>query len=156
MSLTHPDTEMLFFVFQISPASFGQDSTTRGEIFSRDCLGRATWVKIITRNKTPANRRKSPSMPRWSIRNGFNFDKRNVEDISNVIRIPTAVDLETILFSSGTFLQLPDIHRYALSGDQAGNDTKSKAIANVSKDDHGHRDEVEVAIQVKSCTQTNR
>ena len=95
-------------------------------------------------------------MPRWSIRNGFNFDKRNVEDISNVIRIPTAVDLETFFFSSGTFLQLPDIHRYALSGDQAGNDTKSKAIANVSKDDHGHRDEVEVAIQVKSCTQTNR
>ena len=71
-----------------------------------------------------------------------------------VIKIPTAVDLETI-FPSETFLQLPDIHRYALSGDQAGNDTKSKAIANVSKDNHGHRDEVEVAIQIKSCTQTN-
>ena len=92
------DTEMLLFVFQISPASLGQDSTTKGEIFSRDGLGRATWVKRITRNKTPANRRKSPSMPRWSIKNGFNFDKRNVDDISMVIKIPTAVDLETIFF----------------------------------------------------------
>ena len=33
-------------------------------------------------------------MPRWSIRKGFNFDNRNVEDISNAMRTPTTVDLE--------------------------------------------------------------
>ena len=60
----------------------------------RDCFGRAVWVKRMTRRRTPANRRKSPSMPRWSMRNGFSFERRKVEDISSAIRTPTTVDLE--------------------------------------------------------------
>ena len=46
-------------------------------------------------------------------------------------------------------LQLPDVDRYALCGQQAGDDAESKAVANVGEDDHGHGDEVEVGDQLE-------
>ena len=81
----------------------------------RDCFGRAVWVKRITRRRTPAKRRNSPSMPRRAMRNGFSFDRRKVDDISNAMRIPTTVDLQQ---KNGVCFQkdfgLPDVDRYAL------------------------------------------
>ena len=46
-------------------------------------------------------------------------------------------------------LQPPDVDGYALCGHQGGDDTKTKAVANVGEDDHGHGDEVEVGDQVE-------
>ena len=43
-----------------------------------------------------------------------------------------------------TILQQPDVDRDTLSSQQAGNDAKTKAVAHVGEDDHGHWDEVEV------------
>jgi len=39
--------------------------------------------------------------------------------------------------------------RYALCGQQAGDDAETKAVADVGEDDHGHGDEVEVGGQVE-------
>ena len=93
---------MLLFLWQIFPVSFGQKSNTAFEILllARDCFGRAVWVRRITRRRTPANRRKSPSMPRCRMRNGFSFDRIKVEDISSAMSIPTTVDLEHKIASS--------------------------------------------------------
>ena len=63
------------------------------------------------------------------------------------MRTPTTVDLEQnilIFFSLNTILQLPDADRDTLSSQQAGNDAKTKAVAHVGEDHHGHWDEVEV------------
>ena len=48
-----------------------------------------------------------------------------------------------------TILRLPDVDRYALSCQQAGNDAKTEAVAHVGEDDHGHRDEVEVLDEIE-------
>ena len=85
------------------------------------------------------------------MRNGFSFDKRKVEDISSAMRIPTTVDLEDKIAGClllRKFPSLPDVDRYALCGQQAGDDAETKAVANVGEDDHGHGDEVEVGGQV--------
>ena len=146
---------MLLFLWQIFPVSFGQKSNTAFEILllARDCFGRAVWVRRITRRRTPANRRKSPSMPRCRMRNGFSFDRIKVEDISSAMSIPTTVDLEhkitRCLLNSNAILQVPDVDRYAFCGQQAGDDAESKAVANVGEDDHGHGDEVEVGDQLE-------
>ena len=94
-------TGMLFFLWQMFLTSWGEYSSTALEILPlvRDCFGRAVWVRRITRRRMPANKRKSPSMPRWLMRIGFSFERRNVEVISRAIRTPTTVDLEhTIAF----------------------------------------------------------
>ena len=84
-------------------------------------------------------------MPRRAMRNGFSFDRRKVDDISNAMRIPTTVDLQQ---KNGVCFQkdfgLPDVDRYALCSQQARDDAESETIANVGEDDHGHWDEVEV------------
>ena len=89
-------------------------------------------------------------MPRRAMRNGFSFDRRKVDDISNAMRIPTTVDLQQ---KNGVCFQkdfgLPDVDRYALCSQQARDDAESKTIANVGEDDHGHGDEVEVCDQVE-------
>ena len=115
----------------------------------RDCFGRAVWVRRMTRRRMPANRRKSPSMPRWLMRIGFSFERRKVDDISTAIRIPTTVDLAHKIASCLIVFQPPDVDGYALCGHQGGDDAETKAVANVGEDDHGHGDEVEVGDQVK-------
>ena len=69
------------------------------------------------------------------------------------MRIPTTVDLEhkiaSLLLLTRFFNYVPDVDRYALSGQQTGDDAESKAVANVGEDDHGHGDEVEVGGQVE-------
>ena len=48
-----------------------------------------------------------------------------------------------------TILQLPDVDRYTLSCQQAGNDAKTEAVAHVGEDHHGHWDEVEMFDEIE-------
>ena len=48
-----------------------------------------------------------------------------------------------------TILQLPDVDRYTLSSQQAGNDAKTEAVAHVGEDDHGHWGEVEMFDEIE-------
>ena len=69
------------------------------------------------------------------------------------MRTPTTVDLERniliFFFSLKPILQLPDVDRYTLSSQQAGNDAKTEAVAHVGEDHHGHWDEVEVLDEIE-------
>ena len=55
--------------------------------------GKAAWVRRITIKRAPAKKIKSPSIPRWLINTGFNFERVKDEKFCNVTRIPTTVDL---------------------------------------------------------------
>ena len=71
--------------------SFSDISILNHSGFSTDGFGKATWVRRITTRRTPAKRRKSPSIPRWLINTGFNFVRLKDDKLSNVARIPTKI-----------------------------------------------------------------
>ena len=68
-------------------------SITEVLFFSTYGFGKAAWVRRIIIKRTTAKKIKSPSIPRWLINTGFNFERPKDEKFCNVTRIPTAVDL---------------------------------------------------------------